>query len=79
MSKRPSELNVVDRIFYDIQIHGIQSVLDNKEFYQNYEPSKLSQGAVSKSFYCWNKDCGIEECENICISCKKYKGNGLEQ
>jgi len=49
MSKRPSELNVVDRIFYDIQVHGIASVLNNKEFYQNYEPSKLRLDAVIKN------------------------------
>ena len=37
MGKRPSELNVVDRIFYDIKVHGIDSVLENKDFYKTYK------------------------------------------
>jgi len=30
-------------------------------------------------FYCWNEDCNMEKCNNICISCEKYKGNGVKQ
>ena len=44
MKKRPSELNVVDRIFYDIQVHGIDSVLKNKDFYNAYEPIGEEKG-----------------------------------
>ena len=30
-----------------------------------------------KDFYCWNKDTISKKCENICISCSKYKGNNI--
>lgn len=32
-------MNVADRIFYDIQVHGIKSVLKNKDWYKTYQPT----------------------------------------
>lgn len=40
-------MNVVDRIFHDIALHGIDSVIKNKDFYKNYKPIELSQHDVS--------------------------------
>jgi hypothetical protein len=49
MAKKPSEMNVVDRIFHDIALHGIDSVIKNQYFYKNYKPIELSQHDVIKS------------------------------
>lgn len=46
--------------------------------FDNYESEQCDIHVVvvpKGTFYCWNEDCGMEQCENICISCKKYKGN----
>jgi len=37
-----------------------------------------NEDTKQSKFYCWNDDCGMEPCKKICISCEKYKGNGVK-
>ena len=55
------------------------NALNNDEAPNVFADQILFLFGVSKSFYCWNKDCGMEQCKNICISCEKYKGNGVKK
>jgi hypothetical protein len=46
---------------------------------QEYAEQQLILHGLAEAFYCWNEDCNMEKCNNICISCEKYKGNGVKQ
>ena len=79
MENRIIEIVVLGKPQSIIQREGnpITELIQTHILIEELNDQLLLYGVV-KSFYCWNEDCNMEKCENICINCKKYKGNGVK-
>tara|TARA_R110000851_G_scaffold315081_2_gene477337 strand:+ start:124 stop:357 length:234 start_codon:yes stop_codon:yes gene_type:complete len=52
---------------------------DDLEAYIDILEKQLILSGVVKPFYCWDKDAGLDKCKEMCDTCGKYKGNGVNQ
>ena len=70
-----TEVRLIKKLLKKHLLHVKTEISLTKIFDLQNKLNKLTIPVVVKSFYCWNEDCGLEPCEEICKECSKYKGN----